>query len=100
MTWKIGLKQANQLFKLLTGDYNSILYVAEKITNSSLKKAEKLVYSKDKALVKMYNNSNKVSINDADIVATYTPFTEQKKYWSLWIIYYSIFFWLITCWYC
>lgn len=54
--------------------------MAEKITNSSLKKAEKLVYSKDKALVKMYNNSNKVSINDADIVATYTPFTEQKKY--------------------
>ena len=66
---------------MLTRDYNSILYVAEKITNSSLKKAEKLVYSKDKALVKMYNNSNKVSINDADIhLVTYTPFTEQKKY--------------------
>ena len=44
-----------------------------------MKKARKLVYSKDEVLLKMFNNLNKASINESDFITNDTTFIEQTK---------------------
>ena len=54
------LNQAKNLFKLLTKYDNSIFMWLKKLNNSLLKKKKKkLVYFKEKVLVKLYTNLNK-----------------------------------------
>ena len=49
------------------------------MTNSLLKTARKIVYSKDKVLLKIYNKLGIKLINEKDVIPNHMPFLKEKN---------------------
>ena len=74
-------KQLKNLFNKLINDENSVLFSADRINQTLLRKGKKSSYEKDKVFLKLFNvaENKKVIYEKEERVPFYTPFAPQKR---------------------